>query len=112
MMAQWLATNLEPAEEGGGRVRFSFDIETICDLFADFCSLDMWDFLHDFARLDVICTLHMFLTICMYLFFSVRKLTGLQPYSLFERAGILYGRILFLSSFVLWKAMRDRYDSS
>eukprot|EP01036_Dinobryon_divergens_P028337 gene28337-37269_t len=48
-MAQWLATNLEPAEEGGGRVRFSFDIETISDLFADFCSLDMWDFLHDFA---------------------------------------------------------------
>ena len=56
-MAQWLATNLEPAEEGGGRVRFSFDIETIHELFTDFCSLDMWEFLHDFARYICVCVM-------------------------------------------------------
>lgn len=60
-MTQWIATNLVPAEDAGGhdvhnnskktkRVRFSFDIDTIVELFDDFCGLDMWDFVHNFAR--------------------------------------------------------------
>jgi len=54
-MVQWIATNLVPEEDidyatKAKRVRFSFDINTIVDLFDDFCGLDMWDFVHDFAR--------------------------------------------------------------
>jgi len=54
-MVQWIATNLVPVEDGhekAKRVRFSFDINTIVDLFDDFCGLDMWDFVHDFARME------------------------------------------------------------
>lgn len=48
-MAQWLVTNLEPAEDDGS-VKFSFDINAITMLFEDFCNLDLWSFLYEFAR--------------------------------------------------------------
>ena len=48
-MAQWLVTNLEPAEDDRS-VKFSFDINAITMLFEDFCNLDLWSFLYEFAR--------------------------------------------------------------
>jgi pimeloyl-ACP methyl ester carboxylesterase len=46
-IALWLAMNVIPAEEGD-MFKFSFDIDTIVELFADYCKVDAWDFLHSY----------------------------------------------------------------
>ena len=50
----WLVTNLIPVDGTDGKVQFSFDISIIKELFDDFSTLDMWDFLFEFKRMRLI----------------------------------------------------------
>ena len=52
-VALWILTNLVPVDPkcraiGLGPCKFSFSIETILELFDDFCTLDMWQFLEEY----------------------------------------------------------------
>ncbi len=56
-VAMWLCMNVVPVDPlggggssagGKGLFKFSFDMETIAELFADYCQLDLWDFLQTY----------------------------------------------------------------
>lgn len=46
-IAQWLGTSL--VQNASGHWSYTFDIDAIVNLFDDFCSTDMWDFLERFS---------------------------------------------------------------
>lgn len=55
-VALWLCMNVIPANvnnggSGQGLFKFSFHIQTIVELFADYCALDLWEFLEEFRQL-------------------------------------------------------------
>lgn len=50
-IVDWLSTNIIPIENHEHQIsayRYSFDIETVSQLFEDFCERDMWGFLDNY----------------------------------------------------------------
>lgn len=48
-IALWLGMNVIRSDGDTNQFMFSFDIDTIIELFEDYCSVDMWPFLHHYS---------------------------------------------------------------